>query len=29
MAIATTIDCNDSPSMNIACLLLAGLAVFE
>ena len=29
MAIATTIDCNDAQSMNLACLLLAALAVLE
>ena len=29
MAIATAIDCNDAQSMNVACQLLAGLAVLE
>lgn len=29
MAIATAIDCNDPPTMNYACLLLAVLAVLE
>jgi hypothetical protein len=29
MAIATAIDCNDAQSMNVACQLLAVLAVLE
>ena len=29
MAIATAIDCNDPPTMIVACQLLAGLAVLE
>lgn len=29
MAIATCIDCNDTPTMNVACTLLAVLAVLE
>jgi diaphanous 2 len=28
-AIATAIDCNDVPSMNVACLILAGLALLD
>ncbi len=29
MAIATSLDCNDPPSMNLACQQLAALAVLE
>jgi hypothetical protein len=29
MAIATAIDCNDTPTMTVACMLLAGLTVLE